>query len=259
MFLLTLMVFFANVKNMAIKDTYTKLLLAFLLISKNSDVTFTKEIASIFKIVYNQKTRKTLQSLEKHEYIKSVENKSDTYRFTKEGKTYAYLKFPFFRYLESAWDNKWRIISYEIPENKRYLRDRLRREVAGWGLGPWHRSFWLTPHPILSELKLLAEEKKVSEYIQAFEGEHAIGQKETLLEKVWNITKLEKEYKKLFKIWHDILAKDIHKHQKLKEIIEAYTGVLKVDPGLPKELLKNQWIGFEAYSIYNEIKSILLV
>ena len=38
---------------------------------------------------------------------------------------------------------KWRIISYEIPEAKRELRDRLRREMQGWGLGPWHRSFGL--------------------------------------------------------------------------------------------------------------------
>jgi DNA-binding transcriptional regulator PaaX len=55
-----------------------------------------------------------------------------------------------------------------------------------------------------------------------------------------------------------VLSKDLDKKDKLKEIIGEYVALLRLDPGLPKELIGEKWIGFEAYSIFKEIKSILV-
>jgi phenylacetic acid degradation operon negative regulatory protein len=167
------------------------------------------------------------------------------------------LRFPFFRFTKERWDNQFRILSYEIPEKKRELRDRLRREVSGWGLGPWHRSFWITPHPIIAPLRRLIEQKEEEKFVQAFESIHVFGNEEILIEKVWELKKLESQYKSLFKKWHEILSNASDNTLKMTQVFNSYVDVLNTDPGLPKELVGDKWIGFEAINIFHEIRDIL--
>lgn len=249
--------------HMAIKERRTKILLALYLLSdvELTPVNLDERTQKIFDLSLNQKTRGTLSGSIKEGLIEktgiSTEG-SDPYRLTKKGLAELCLEFPFFRFLKEEWDGKWRIISYEIPEKKRELRDRLRREMQGWGLGPWHRSFWLTPHPILPTLKLLTAQKEEEKYIQAFEADHTFGDREFLIEKVWAKSNLDKSYRELFKKWHEILSSDAEKVTKLKNVIGEYVELLRQDPGLPKELIGESWIGFEGWNIFKEIKSILL-
>lgn len=250
---------------MGIKERRTKILLSLFLLS---DINFSyvyidERVQTVFDLSLNQKTRGTLSGLLKEGAIeKSKEGTdpkgSDPYKLTEKGFSELCLQFPFFRFLKETWDGKWRIISYEIPEKKRELRDRLRREMQGWGLGPWHRSFWITPHPILSTLKSLTSQKEEEQYIQAFDADHTFGDREVLIEKVWVKSGLDKKYRELFKKWHDVLSGKEEKPEKLKKVVDEYVTILKEDPGLPKELLGEQWIGFEGFNIFKEIRSILL-
>lgn len=150
------------------------------------------------------------------------------------------------------------MISYEIPESKREIRDRLRREMQGWGLGPWHRSFWLTPHPVIDKLKELVSQKEEEKYIQAFEADYVFGDREVLIEKVWEKSNLDKKYRELFRKWHDVLSSNEDKIIKFKKIVLDYILILRQDPGLPKELVSDSWIGFEGWNIFKEIRSILI-
>jgi phenylacetic acid degradation operon negative regulatory protein len=181
-----------------------------------------------------------------------------TYKLTDKGFYTLCFEFPFFRFCREKWDGKLRILSYEIPEKKRDLRDKLRREVSGWGLGPWHRSFWVTPHPVIAKLKELVSQKEEEKYIQAFEADHVFGDKEILIEKVWQKSAIDKKYREVFKRWHEILSSQGEKHVKLGKVIEEYVTILRQDPGLPAELIGSNWIGFEAYNIFKEMRNILL-
>jgi len=253
-----------------VKDTRTKILLSLLLISDDffSSVNFDERLQKIFDFSFNQKTRGVISGLIKEGLIeKSSHNSNDInqtgseenkYQLTEKGFGEICLEFPFFRFLKEKWDGKWRVISYEIPESKREIRDRLRRQMQGWGLGPWHRSFWLTPHPIIENLRQLIEGKEEEKYFQAFESNHVFGDRELLIEKVWEKSKLDKNYRELFKKWHDILSKEGEKIDKLKKVIIEYLSILKIDPGLPKELIGQNWIGFEGWGIFKEIRNILL-
>lgn len=262
---------------MAIKERRTKILLALYLLSdvEFSFINLDEKIQKIFNLSLNQKTRGTLSGLiregliEKKTQISAIkEERNDGktakvklnggYRLTDKGFAELYLEFPFFRFLKEKWDGKWRVISYEIPEIKREIRDRLRREMQGWGLGPWHRSFWLTPHPILTTLKALTVQKEEERYIQAFKADHTFGNRDILIEKVWGKSALDKSYRELFKKWHEILSSNEEKVDKFKKVIGEYINLLRQDPGLPKELVGDSWIGFEGWNIFKEIRSILL-
>lgn len=247
---------------MSIKDRRTKILLSLLLLSDKDykEISYTPEILQIFDLTLNRKTVTTFKKLVKdgfiHEPAQSTEDKL-IFKLTDEGFKDISLSFPFFRFTKSEWDGIWRILSYEIPEKKRELRDRLRREVASWGLGPWHRSFWLTPHPIIPSLQqLISNEEKM--YIQAFESKHVFGDQAILIEKVWGTIELEKKYRKLFMVWHDILSKEDDKIKKMSRIVSQFVDMLKIDPGLPKELVGEKWIGYEAINLFREIRNILL-
>ena len=251
---------------MGIKERRTKLLLTIILFSDFSGsslqtsftpFTLSDKIQQAVDLSLNQKTRGTIAGLLKEGEIEKTEEEN-TYRLTTKGFYSISLKFPFFRFLIDRWDGVWRVLSYEIPEKKRDLRDRLRREVAGWGLGPWHRSFWITPHPIIENLKELVSQKEEEQYIQAFEAKHVFGDREVLIEKVWQKKSLDSSYRALFKKWHEILSTEIDKVEKLKKVISEYINVLRIDPGLPKELVGEKWIGFESHSIFKEIRGILL-
>lgn len=278
---------------MGIKDRRTKILLSLILLSdvKLEPVNFDDRLQKIFDLSLNQKTRGTISGMIREGIIEKatdsiqslvVSNQSPTgmpaqsnesqkltidnptatanniYRLTEKGFYFFCLKFPFFRFLRDSWDKKWRILSYEIPEKKRELRDRLRREVSGWGLGPWHRSFWLTPHPVIENLSELIYQKEEEKYLQAFESDHALGNADILIEKVWQKSDLDKKYREIFKTWHEILSGSGDKLEKFRNVVNKYVEVLKSDPGLPPELVGKDWIGFEAFNIFKEIRSILL-
>ncbi len=264
---------------MVIKERRTKILLALFLLSGvdlptgRQDFTpigLDEKLQKAFDLSLNQKTRGTLSGLLKEGMIEKAAANVDAnaaptktdegkYSLTEKGFLSLCLEFPFFRFLRNKWDGRWRIISYEIPEAKREIRDRLRREMQGWGLGPWHRSFWLTPHPIIESLRELVAQKEEEKYIQSFESSHVYGDRNILIEKVWAKVALDKDYRELFKKWHSILSLEGgEKLEKFKKVIEYYVDMLRVDPGLPAELLGQNWIGFEAYNIFKEIKGILL-
>lgn len=245
---------------MGVKERRTKILLSLFLLSDVdfSSVALDERVQRIFDYSLNQKTRSTISNLEKDGFLKKADGKEETYMLTEKGFDDLSYEFPFFRFLKRKWDSKWRIISYEIPESKREIRDRLRREMQGWGLGPWHRSFWLTPHPVIDNLKNLVAGKAEEQYIQAFESDHSFGNRDVLIEKVWGKSALDKKYRELFKKWHEILSKDGDKADKFAKVINEYITLLRLDPGLPVELMGDSWIGYEAMNIFKEIRGILL-
>lgn len=242
---------------MGIKERTTSILLLLFLMGgiQRRSVDLSAELLGVFELPNNAKTRSTIRKLVKEGMISHVKDAS--YKITSEGIDALALTFPAVRYFFTEWDGVWRIISYEIPENKRKVRDALRRKMSGWGLGPWHRSFWITPHPILGEFMLLLGTLIPVEYAQAFEAKHTLGEISVLIDKVWHRQELEKQYKQLFKTWHTILSEEHTQTKKLQLALFAYVNVLKEDPGLPKELLGEGWAGYESMTIFQDIRTIL--
>lgn len=252
---------------MPIKERRTKILLLLFLMGdveyKTSPID--SRMQTIFDLSLNQKTKGSLASMiregliEKTEVDATAEKPVSTaYKLTNKGFYALCLEFPFFRFLKDEWDGRWRIISYEIPETKREIRDRLRREMRGWGLGPWHRSFWITPHTIVENLRDLVYGREEEKYIQAFESTHVFGDIDNLVEKVWGKVALDTQYRELFKKWHATLSEEKNAEEKMQNIIASYVEVLRVDPGLPESLVGRKWIGVEAYNIFREVRGILL-
>lgn len=243
----------------SIKERRTRILLTLYLLDKDKPhFIYSSKIKNVFSLPTDSpRSRGTIRQMLVDVVI--VKHEDSSYQITEKGLAELSLSFPYVRFTIFPWDGVYRIITYEIPEKQRKLRDSLRREISGWGLGPWHRSFWLTPHPITEALRNLVKNSAYSEFVQAFEGKPAVGDLKILIEKVWNISKIEKEYRRIFKQWHEYLSdQTLSKEEKMKKVVNQYIEILKIDPGLPQELVGPTWIGAEAGNIFQEMRRILL-
>ncbi|KKR31593.1 MAG: PaaX domain protein [Candidatus Gottesmanbacteria bacterium GW2011_GWA2_41_12] len=173
--------------------------------------------------------------------IEKVISKGEVnYRLTVAGQEKLIYHLPFFRYQNSSWDHLWRIIIYDIPEKRRAFRSGLRRKIVSLGFGQWQKSVWVTPHPVASALRSYLETSDCLEFVQLYEARSLIGDEKELSRNIWHLGDLEVEYHKFI----TSLEKNNTKKEK-RLILRKYYELLLADPGLPKELLPKNWIGFQ--------------
>lgn len=75
------------------------------------------------------------------------------------------------KFNESDWDGKWRIVIFDIPENKRRVRDLFRRRLKEWGFKNWQQSVWITKSNITGKLRKLISELEIDSWVAVIESE----------------------------------------------------------------------------------------
>lgn len=99
---------------------------------------------------------KTIYDLEKRGLIKTYKNKNErNIVLTREGKKKSasirlFIKMAdiFIGPQKSAWDGRWRIIIFDIPEKYRKMRDELRAHLEILNFFQLQKSVWVHPLPI---------------------------------------------------------------------------------------------------------------
>lgn len=100
-----------------------------------------------------------IRHLERYAYIERVKDgEGRLYRLTAKGQ-YEILRLRFVEHMveqkEQKWDRKWRIMIFDILEEKRKYRDFMRRLLKSNGFRMWQFSVWVTkynPEPALRDL-----------------------------------------------------------------------------------------------------------
>lgn len=68
------------------------------------------------------------------------------------------------------WDGIWRIVTFDIPENKKAARNALRDKLKELGFCQLHKSVFVYPHPCLSEIQFVEEIFQIGSYINFIEA-----------------------------------------------------------------------------------------
>lgn len=55
------------------------------------------------------------------------------------------------------WDKKWRVVIFDIPEEKKRLRDRLRQKLQILGFYSLNRSVFVHPYPCFDEIEFIRQ------------------------------------------------------------------------------------------------------
>ena len=152
---------------------------------KNANKYTSREIIAILESDYSPELiRKTLYRLRRQQYLNG--GAYEGYELTTKGKSR--LSALEFETIEQtgAWDNTWRIVIYDIPEEDRAARDAIRRLIKKLGFIQLQQSVWAHPFPCLDQFQQIRDTYGVSNHILLIETPHTADQA-TLLEKFYTI------------------------------------------------------------------------
>jgi len=209
---------------------------------------------SIYKkqTIYN-----TVSNLLKTGYLekKVKESGEVVFRVTSWGKTKIIFDIPLARYAAQKWDGIWRLVSFDIPEKKASLRVWLRNKLRELGFGMLQESLWITPHKLGQMFEEFLEHENLKDYCVVWEAKTIFGENEKeLTRRVWNLEDLQGKYLDLIDRFPKIFSNKRLINQRRQEWQEDYFAILASDPGLPKELLPDDWPFERAKSIFKKLK-----
>lgn len=71
---------------------------------------------------------------------------------------------------ESPWDGKWRIVTFDIPEENRKVRDVLRSRLKMWHFEKWQKSVWVSKKDVTKPLKEFISETGIGKWVMIIES-----------------------------------------------------------------------------------------
>lgn len=98
---------------------------------------------------------------------------------------------------DRPWDGAWRMAAFDLPEEKRSLRNALRKQLRDARFGCLQGSVWITPDPVEGLLdNLMKKSGEESRTILFFSGRPCDGAEDAdLVKAAWNFDALGKAYR----------------------------------------------------------------
>ncbi|MET0786888.1 MAG: phenylacetic acid degradation operon negative regulatory protein PaaX [Paenisporosarcina sp.] len=174
-----------------------------------------------------------------------------------------------FKLMPNEWDGKWRMLLYSIPEEKRQIRDELRKELLWSGFGSFSNSCWISPNNLEKEVNVLIEKYEVQPYVDFFVSDYKGPEADkSLVEKSWPLQEIEGKYQefistysKQFIIHQSMMSQgqlsDAQCFVERTKLVHEYRKFLFTDPGLPRELLPEIWNGHHAALLFEQYYKLL--
>lgn len=131
------------------------------------------------------KIYKNLKNLQNRGIIRSF---GGNYRFTDSGKKWlssSYRKYFGVKY-SGKWDNKWRIVIFDVPEELSMSRVKFRRKLRQLGFYMIQKSVFVFPYPCEQELADICKGLKIAGYVDIIIAETP-GYKEEDIKKFYGL------------------------------------------------------------------------
>ena len=165
------------------------------------------------------------------------------------------------------WDEKWRVVIFDVPEKRAQARRYLRNYLKSLGFGKVQRSIWITPYDFGKLINYFSLKMKISDCIyqmtvEQFRGLTGI----ELAQTFWPIKTINSEYQNLIKIHSDRLNRiQLNKSNTdlsisnlgkrfLISLLWDYQSVAARDPHLPAQLLPLDWSQKKALDFIEQVQ-----
>ncbi|MFC2947993.1 phenylacetic acid degradation operon negative regulatory protein PaaX [Virgibacillus sediminis] len=167
------------------------------------------------------------------------------------------------------WDGKWRMFLYTIPEDKRQIRDELRKELTWSGMGLLSNSLWVTPNDLSPQINDIIQRYNLKDFVHYFVSENiGVQSDDKIVRECWDLDFINERYELFINRNKDSYEEDCKRIQtgslsnkecfvKRTKLVHYYRKSLFIDPGLPKELLPDKWKGEPASRLFNDYYKIL--
>ncbi len=142
------------------------------------------------------------------------------------------------------WDGMWRMVLFDIPEERGTERWKLRRYLRSREFGYLQNSVWISPHPVELERSILEKGKIHAESFTVLEGRPAAGESDMdLVEGAWDFEEINKRYRCFEEVLREVpklklldesAAVDLRDWWRRER--EAWIDAVSIDPLLPRAL-----------------------
>lgn len=155
--------YLAKPKSAIVEDVFTWLLIGGAIAVASTSPYFVPNLLRQRKSLQKYPKRKvsdTFYRLRKQGYIKMEEKNHQIYiSLTAEGKRRAgVFQIDKLRIQKpKRWDKKWRLLLFDIPEERKISREALRGKLKELGFTQFQKSVWAHPYNCKAEIELLQE------------------------------------------------------------------------------------------------------
>lgn len=169
------------------------------------------------------------------------------------------------------WDQKWRILTYSFPEEKREIRNKIRKELIWTGFGNLTNSTLVTPNPVEDQVIEMIKVYGIEEYAFLFTSSSIVTHdNQSIIDIGWDLNMVRDEYQtfidKFTPKFEELREKALNNTLKDEEcfiertvLVHQYRKFLFQDPGFPRDLLPEGWIGIKARELFWNIHQLLSI
>jgi phenylacetic acid degradation operon negative regulatory protein len=163
----------------------------------------------------------------------------------------------FRRHRATAADG-WLLAVFSVPETERHRRHVLRSELARLGFGMVAPGVWIVPAQPQDTTAETLRRLELDSYADLFHADHlAFGDAAARIRRWWDLDTLERRYEAFVQAHEPALrrwersglAAPVIPRQAFADYVRVLTDWRRLpylDPGLPAELLPEDWIGIRA-------------
>ena|SRR3989344_9604462 len=113
---------------------------------------------------------KTIKRLRDKGLVDFINEEKLMLKLTETGKDKA-LMIKVKTFNEADWDGKWRLVSFDIPETKRTVRDLLRNRLKEWGFTRMQNSVWRSKVDCALQIKIFIKELGIERWVKVLESQ----------------------------------------------------------------------------------------
>ncbi len=150
-----------------------------------------------------------------------------------------------------AWDHQWRMVLFDVAEQDRSTRDRLRHTLRLHRLGYLQGSVWISPDSLEDLRTTMRKMTANPEALLFFEGRPFTGESDaSLVAGAWDFARIGQAHRECLQLLAHPPADDAPPQcwrAWLREERDAWQHALDLDPLLPTELLPPGYLGQEVH------------
>ncbi len=162
------------------------------------------------------------------------------------------------------WDERWRLVVYSLPEEKRKLRNAFRKKLVWLGFGNLVPGTWVSPHDRQAELGAITRALNIAAHVTLLTADTA--DSEDIVARCWDIPALEADYRRFQARYQGPFEALAAGRSRLSPeecfvrrfwLTYNYQRFPLQDPNLPAGLLPQRWAGHEAWRLFIDYRRLL--
>ena len=166
---------------------------------------------------------------------------------TEHGRDRVLKTFPFLKLARRRWQGWWLVVTFDIPEIDKKIRESLRSQLTHIGFVQWQKSVYVSPHDIADDLTKVIRDNHLEDKVVPMIAKRILaGSDWEFARRVFHIDNLEAEYQGIVKALAGGSAAKTDAAGFLRRQFNRYIKILQHDPFLPVGLVPQAGYGREA-------------